>query len=380
MRLVTVTAETRDQVQSLANTGLDIFAVEDNKVLVLLWSDREQNQLDTLQLPYEVIYKNRTELNAALAPYLLSADTTPAGAFHTYTEMTTDLALLAASYPDRVQLLSCGTTWEGRLITGVRLGVTTTFSKPEFLIIGNQHARDWISLEVAFGIATAFAEQYNSDTRIRRLMDNLDIYILPTVNPDGHTYCVNVERLWRKNRRNNGDGTFGVDLNRNFEYQWGLTSGASTTSSSMTYMGPYPFSEPENIATRDFILSHSHLIGMMNYHSYGQKIMYPWAYTYNPPPNQSWLNTLTASMKTAIVSVNTSSYTNGQWSVLLSYLGSGETADWINARVGLVYITIELPPISDPPGFIPADTAISPAVRENIAGIITMMDYTLTQA
>src|SRR5437867_5784979 len=58
---------------------------------------------------------------------------------------------------------------------------------------------------------------------------------VPVVNPDGYAYTESSDRYWRKNRRDNGDGTFGVDLNRNWGYQWGLSSGSSGVTYSDTY-------------------------------------------------------------------------------------------------------------------------------------------------
>ncbi len=57
---------------------------------------------------------------------------------------------------------------------------------------------------------------------VRRLVDSAEIWVVPMVNPDGHDYSVRVYRYWRKNRRANDDGSFGVDPNRNYGFAWGL--------------------------------------------------------------------------------------------------------------------------------------------------------------
>ena len=44
---------------------------------------------------------------------------------------------------------------------------------------------------------------------------------IPVVNPDGLAFSWGVDRFWRKNRRDNNDSSFGVDLNRNFDANWG---------------------------------------------------------------------------------------------------------------------------------------------------------------
>ena len=76
----------------------------------------------------------------------------------------------------------------------------------------------------------------------------------PRANPDGYQYTFDVDRLWRKNLRdNNGDGEItpgdGVDLNRNYPEHWNYDDeGSSSTFASETYRGPAPVSEPETQA------------------------------------------------------------------------------------------------------------------------------------
>lgn len=62
-----------------------------------------------------------------------------------------------------------------------------------------------------------------------------EILIIPVLNVDGYEHTHLSDRLWRKNRRNNGFGIFGVDLNRNWNCSWSDTGGASTFPFSDTY-------------------------------------------------------------------------------------------------------------------------------------------------
>ena len=85
--------------------------------------------------------------------------------------------------------------------------------------------------------------QYGTDPEITCLINNRELYFVPCANPDGYVYNQttnpNGGGFWRKNRRNNGDGTFGVDLNRNFDYNWGFdNNGSSPITSSEVYRGP----------------------------------------------------------------------------------------------------------------------------------------------
>src|SRR5262249_59738326 len=88
------------------------------------------------------------------------------------------------------------------------------------------------------------------------------------------------DRLWRKNRRANADGSRGVDPNRNYGYMWGTlnTNTSSRVPSDETYCGPRAFSEPETRAVRDLIAQQL-FRGVITYHSYSQLILWPWGYT-----------------------------------------------------------------------------------------------------
>ncbi len=110
---------------------------------------------------------------------------------------------------------------------------------------------------------------------MQQLVDGHEVWFVPTVNPDGVEYVWTVNNLWRKNRRNNGGGSFGVDLNRNYPFQWGLC-GASTATSSDTYRGPSAGSEPETIAMRNLVATLRPEI-YLDFHSFGQDVLRLWA-------------------------------------------------------------------------------------------------------
>src|SRR5437660_6591576 len=105
------------------------------------------------------------------------------------------------------------------------------------------------------------------------------------VNPDGHAFTRTEQknRLWRKNRRKNADGSFGVDPNRNYGYMWGILDvpTSSHVPSDETYVGPRAFSEPESQAIRNLIAT-ERFSGLITYHSYSQLILFPWGYTATP--------------------------------------------------------------------------------------------------
>lgn len=89
--------------------------------------------------------------------------------------------------------------------------------------------------------------------------------MVPCANPDGYEYSRNHFSFWRKNRRQNADGTYGVDLNRNFPI--GFTKTTNTLSN--VYGGAEPFSEPETTALKEFVEAHENITIALDYHSQG---------------------------------------------------------------------------------------------------------------
>src|SRR6185436_17289909 len=96
-------------------------------------------------------------------------------------------------------------------------------TRSSVLFNGCQHAREWASPMTAMYVADTMLGSYATDTRVHALLDKIEVIVIPIVNVDGYeyTWASSSNLLWRKNRRNNGNGSFGVDLNRNWGHQWG---------------------------------------------------------------------------------------------------------------------------------------------------------------
>ena len=153
-------------------------------------------------------------------------------------------------------------------------------------------------------------------------------------------------RLWRKNRRPNPDGTFGVDPNRNYGYMWGTLNikTSSHVPSDETYVGPRAFSEPETRAVRDLI-ARELFGGVITYHSYSQLILYPWGYTDEPSPTarpRSDGGARRRRCRALIEAVHGKVYIPQQSSEL--YPTAGDTTDWTYGIYGIPSFTVELRP------------------------------------
>ena len=200
----------------------------------------------------------------------------------------------------------------------------------------------------------------------------MELFVVLVCNPDGYEYTHTTDRFWRRNRRNDDASPTGVDLNRNFSFQWADTGVA----------GHAPFSEGETIALNDLVLSRgTSLVGLLNYHTYGTRVMHNWAYTYELPPNVDFMGPLAREMAFAIEAENGQRMRNGSWAVTLNYTGGGATNDYVHAELGVPTFTLELRPGDGASGgFAPTGASIAPSQSENIPGAVLFLRRVRTLA
>jgi hypothetical protein len=241
--------------------------------------------------------------------------------------------------------------------------------------LGCHHAREWISVEVPYLFGEYLLEHYGTDPRVRDLVDRSEIWIVPLVNPDGLEYSIHVYRYWRKNRRANPDGSYGVDINRNYGYQWGCDDlGSSPDPASGVYRGPAPFSEPETQAVRNMFLQHGPQ-ALVSFHSYSQVILYPWGYANVPTPADAELRDIARTMSDLMASVRGTVYGFGRAAASL-YLTNGDTTDWSFGLAGIPSFTIELPPVDvQDGGFFNAEAEIGGIFLENLPAMLYLAEY-----
>jgi carboxypeptidase T len=299
-------------------------------------------------------------------------------AYHSAETLEHDLRQLAESQPEIAELREIGRSLEDRPIWALRIGERRA-SEHKLLFMGCHHAREWVSVEVPYLLAEHLVKNA-SQTPVRDWLQRGEIWVAPMVNPDGHEYSRTQDRLWRKNRRPNPDGSIGVDPNRNYGYMWG-TLNINTSShvpSDPTYVGPRAFSEPETRAVRNLV-ARELFRGVITYHSFSQLILYPWGYTLLPIPDASDLATMTKlaeRMQELIRSVHGVTYTPQQSSRL--YLTAGDTTDWTYGEYAIPSFTIELRPDSiENGGFILPPEQIQPTFEENLPAALEFIERIL---
>ncbi|MCA9244900.1 MAG: hypothetical protein KDA32_13160 [Phycisphaerales bacterium] len=291
--------------------------------------------------------------------------------FATYAEVNAYIDTLVALRPDIATKVQAGTSLEGRAIWGLVLQspVASPSQRPQFVISGCQHAREWISPMAVMYVADRIVRNYGSDADITALLDAVEFHFIPIVNPDGYVYSHTTNRLWRKNRRPNGTST-GVDLNRNWSIGWG--SNSSSSGSAEDYRGTAPFSEPESTSVRDYMSTLTNMRGHLDVHSYSQLILGPWAHTSSPSPRRDELFPVSRKMGVVMLATHGVTYDYGFGDDVL-YLAGGAMPDWTFDRGALSW-TYELRDDGSQYGFILPANQIIPNSEEVFAGMLVIAD------
>jgi hypothetical protein len=188
---------------------------------------------------------------------------------------------------DVVERVPYGKSRLGQQLAAFRVtqggAATKQGSRPVVLYNATQHAREWIATETNRRLFKYVLDHKNdAASGIPQILATTELWFIPVVNPDGYdyTFVSDSTRLWRKSLRdNNGDGVItvgdGVDTNRNWPTKWRFDpEGASDNPASDTYRGPSPSSEPEVTAYRA-LMNRLKAKFMIDYHSYGELILYP---------------------------------------------------------------------------------------------------------
>jgi len=214
--------------------------------------------------------------------------------YKSYEESCAFLKACVQKYPDLITVENIGTTWEERpiLLATISLHVAYANLKPALLYTGTAHAREWIGHELAVDFIDYLLSNYQNNPEIVETLTHNTLYIVPCLNPDGFEYSRKHFSFWRKNRRDNGDGTYGVDLNRNFSVGYRK----STNTSSNTYGGPHPFSEPETLAIKKFVDTHNNITIALDYHSQGNVFFPAHKFNHESEIEGTDMNSLCANM------------------------------------------------------------------------------------
>lgn len=274
---------------------LDVITRRQPNQVEALVHDRDLETLRALGTEPVVLHD---DVEAYWASQLAPPGTVPAhrggfargsmGGFLTLAEIVALLDTWRQQYPNLITVRrSIGQSIEGREQWLVKISANADIDEdePEIYMETLIHAREASAMMATMRCMEYLLSRYGTDPVITDLLDNREIWYVPVMNADGYEYnrqiAPNGGGSWRKNRRLVTGTTYGIDLNRNFGYQWGFdNTGSSPTPSSGTYRGASAFSEPEAANVRDFITSRLGLglTTAWDIHNSGGLCMWPWGY------------------------------------------------------------------------------------------------------
>ena len=383
--LVKVRLDSPSQIRELFKRHLDVVPGQTPLEPCVVALPRDLTVLDQMGMHWEMVHADLERFYADRARAEGHLD--DMGGYKTYSEIAAALDSMHAHYPSLTTAkFSVGTTGEGRQLWCLKISDNpdTDEDEPELFYNALIHAREPAAMEAVIYFMNYLLSRYATDPAVADLVNTREFFFIPCMNPDGYEY----NRLtdpsgggpWRKNRRNTGDGSYGVDLNRNWGNTWGLDDeGSSPVPSDETYRGTAAFSELETAALRDFINSR-HFVGSLDYHTYSNLVLFPWGTDYfggnGRCVDDPEFRLIADSMSTAISRVSGASYEMGTpWELL--YNTNGGSFDWEYGDTLLhskMYsLTTETGNSDD--GFWPLPSRILPLCTENLAANLFFARY-----
>ncbi|XP_055254049.1 carboxypeptidase O isoform X1 [Moschus berezovskii] len=293
--------------------------------------------------------------------------------YHPMEEIYQWMNEIREKYTEVVTQHFLGMTYESRPMYYLKISQPSNNPKKIIWMDCGIHAREWIAPVFCQWFVKEILQNYKDNSRIRRLLKNLDFYVLPVLNIDGYIYTWTTDRLWRKSRSPHNNGTcFGTDLNRNFDASW-CSIGASHNCESLTFCGTGPMSEPETKAVSSFIESKKENIAcFLTMHSYGQLILVPYGYTKNKSNNHEELIQVGQKAANALKAKHGTNYRVGSSADIL-YATSGSSRDWAR-DIGIPFsYTFELRD-NGTYGFVLPETQIQATCEETMEAVLSVLD------
>ena len=260
--LVEVTPADKAQLKALRSSGLDVFHAH-GRTLDIRVTPTQYGELLAGGYPTRVVDEDVYDglRGGSFLPEYL-----------TFAEIQTALNDFATNYPTLTELSVIGQSLEGRDIYALKISDNAGVdeNEPEILVNSLHHSREVITPIITLALADSLLSNYGTDPTFTQWVDTRELWIVPCLNPDGYVHVETTDIWWRKNRR----PPDGVDLNRNYDYQWGHDdNGSSGSQFSETYRGASPASEPEIQAITAFVNSRN-FVYSLSYHSSGNLLLH----------------------------------------------------------------------------------------------------------
>lgn len=219
------------------------------------------------------------------------------------TEIESAITSLHDAYPHATEVITPPhLTHEGRTSRLLRVGTHAPDAAPALLLLGGIHAREWVPPDALISLAADLLEAHDLSTglgygaatftagQVTQVVEHLNLFFFPCVNPDGRAFSQSTSATWRKNRRPapagaTGPSCIGVDLNRNFDFLWDHTAKfapdadvhtSASPCNAQVYRGPTAASEPETRNVVWALDTYPRIQWMTDVHSAVPVILHNW--------------------------------------------------------------------------------------------------------
>ena len=294
--------------------------------------------------------------------------------YHTYEKIIQKLNNYVKEYPDLISMQKIGQTSQlQKEIWAIKISknVEKEEGEPAILFNGGIHSCELAGIEICLTLIDSLLLNYEKNNRVTNWIAKNEIWFIPVINVDGHHVVTqNIDPRWRKNvRDNNGNGILyeynidGIDLNRNFDFNWAF--GGSGESDNGRYRGEHPFSESECVAVRELALKQKFLLAV-TYHSQGEVVFYPWDWRGRKAPDDKLLTKMAKGLAESIKTLKGDS-------TYKAFYGAGtvgQTYPWLYGTIGTLDFIVET-------GLgryiFPADE-LKNIIKSNLEGAFFMLD------
>lgn len=350
---------------------LDHVRIKQGVYIDVIASEEQTNRLSEIGILHDILISDMTQhfLDNNVSEVSRDFELGSMLGNYTFNEVLDKMDTLAVLYPDLVSIKdSIGASVEGRTIWALKVSDNPNMDEeePKVLYTGLTHSREPLGMMNLFYFIEWLCENYSSDNVATFLIEERELYFIPMINPDGYVYnesiAPNGGGMHRKNRLDTGCGNGtqrGVDLNRNYGYNWGEdNSGSSPNPCSSTFRGDSAFSEPETQAVRDFILSHD-FSNVLHYHSYSNVLIHSWGDGSLPDePDLTTIREIGWEMS------KYNDYEVGTGYETIGYGVNGDAVDWSYGDAGLISYTPEVGSYQD--NFWPPENRVIPLCEDQL--------------
>lgn len=326
---IKITDISKAQASRLTKSGVNVTNRNGTTVWAYVSGAQFQSILDLGYTAQRVVLETRKNQGLDSPDYTDYPD---------YDDIVSALNTFENNYPALCKVVDIGDSYQGRKLLFLKISdnVDVEEDEPEFKYISTMHGDEKIGTDLMLRLIDHMLSNYGTNADITKLIDEMEIWIMPLMNPDGYA----------ANQRYNMQG-IGYDLNRNFPDR--IDDPANTL---VNYSGdPRPI-EVQRIMTWAFNQSS---VLSANLHGGALVANYPYDsnssgdYVYTACDDDDLFIDMSLTYSTLNLPMYNGEFTQGITNGADWYTAYGGMQDWNYVWMGCMEITLELSNIKTPP-------------------------------